>query len=219
MTPHAFLRERILRIVPLYWLATAVMVFGALTGLFPNLRISAGYVAASLFFIPARSPSDGQIWPVLVQSSTLNYEMFFYLLFATLLLPSRWRMAALSLLLVGCVALGAWASPENPIAFTFSRPLLLEFLAGVVIGAWWLSEAPSRRIVGSPAVMAAIAGFAAIAISGQGFHTSSSLRSRHCSSGESWCSSAGGQCPMRRCSPISATAPTRSICGTPSPSR
>ncbi len=76
--------------------------------LFPNLRISAGYVAASLFFIPARSPSDGQIWPVLVQSSTLNYEMFFYLLFATLLLPSRWRMAALSLLLVGCVALGAW---------------------------------------------------------------------------------------------------------------
>ena len=33
VTPNAFLRERILRIVPLYWLATAVMVFGALAGL------------------------------------------------------------------------------------------------------------------------------------------------------------------------------------------
>ena len=37
MTPQGFLLERIRRHRALYWLATAVMVAGALAGLFPNL--------------------------------------------------------------------------------------------------------------------------------------------------------------------------------------
>src|SRR5690606_7660569 len=73
-SPSAFLRGRIERIVPLYWAATSVMVAGGLAGLFPNLRVTAWHVFASLAFIPSRSPSNGEVWPVLVQGWTLNYE-------------------------------------------------------------------------------------------------------------------------------------------------
>jgi exopolysaccharide production protein ExoZ len=58
------------------------MVAGGILGLFPNLMLTTQHIVASLFFIPVRSPSSGEIWPVLVQGWTLNFEMFFYLIFA-----------------------------------------------------------------------------------------------------------------------------------------
>ncbi len=64
-TPAAFLRERIERIVPLYWIVTGVMIQGALFGLFPNLQLTPGYVLSSLFFIPAARPApatSGRCW-------------------------------------------------------------------------------------------------------------------------------------------------------------
>src|SRR5690606_23505965 len=42
VTPLRFLRQRLERIAPLYWVATSIMVGGALAGLFPNLRLTPG---------------------------------------------------------------------------------------------------------------------------------------------------------------------------------
>ena len=71
-SPAAFMMNRIVRIAPLYWTATSVMVFGALAGLFPSVVLTAGHVAGSLLFVPHVSPSNGQVWPLLVQGWTLN---------------------------------------------------------------------------------------------------------------------------------------------------
>ncbi len=38
--PLAFLRERLRRIAPIYWLATLVMIGGGVAGLFPNLVLT-----------------------------------------------------------------------------------------------------------------------------------------------------------------------------------
>ncbi len=53
MTPQGFLLDRIRRIAPSYWLVTAVMIVGAVAGLFPNLQLTGAHVLASLFFVPA----------------------------------------------------------------------------------------------------------------------------------------------------------------------
>jgi len=99
-TPARFLRERLERIAPVYWIATGIMVAGALASLFPNLKLTLGPVLGSLFFIPHHSPSNGQVWSVLVQGWTLNYEIFFYMVFAgslrahrlaTILICLAWR--------------------------------------------------------------------------------------------------------------------------------
>ena len=165
MSPAGFLLERARRIVPVYWAATAVMVLGAMLGLFPNLTLSLEHVLASLFFIPAHSPSSGEIWPVLVQGWTLNFEMFFYLVFAlSLSLARRWRLVAVAALFAALVAIGATIDTGNALFFTYTRPIMLEFVAGMMIGQVWLKGKIPGQAAGLGLVMFGMAGFAVIAL-------------------------------------------------------
>ena len=110
----AFYRDRLLRIAPLYWIVTLVMAVGALAGLFPRIRLTADHVIASLAFVPHRSPSNGEIWPLLTQGWTLNLEMFFYLIFGLILfLPRERRLAMLTTTFVGLVLAGRKYQPAR----------------------------------------------------------------------------------------------------------
>ncbi|MCR5875270.1 acyltransferase [Phenylobacterium sp. J426] len=82
-SPGDFLMRRVQRIVPLYWAATLLVVGVALAipGSFPNLQVSFEALLKSLFFVPYHD-AGGLIAPLIVPGWTLNYEMFFYLLFA-----------------------------------------------------------------------------------------------------------------------------------------
>src|SRR5215467_252489 len=75
--PMEFLKRRLLRIVPLYWIVTSLYL--ALTLLIPEFAkgYPAGFLIASYLFIPAARP-DGVIEPLVGQGWTLNYEMLFY---------------------------------------------------------------------------------------------------------------------------------------------
>ena len=165
VSPGRFLVERIRRIVPVYWLASGVMVAGALLGLFPNLVLTAQHVAASFFLVPARSPSSGEIWPLLVQGWTLNYEMAFYLVFAaSLFLPPRLRFAAVASVFLVLVAIGRGVDSDNPLIATYTRPIVLEFVAGMAIGQLWSAGRLGSARTGLALIAAALAGFAVIAI-------------------------------------------------------
>jgi exopolysaccharide production protein ExoZ len=170
-SPATFLRERIERIVPLYWAATTVMVAGGLAGLFPNMRLTVFHVFASFAFVPHFSPSDGGLWPVLVQGWTLNYEMFFYVLFALLLpLASNRRFAALAAVLAGLALLGLLLRPEGAALQTYTSPLLVEFLIGAGIGRLWLADRLPPPVVGAALIAAALAGFAFVGATYAGFN-------------------------------------------------
>jgi exopolysaccharide production protein ExoZ len=66
---------------------------------------------------------------------TLNYEMFFYLVFGCcLLVPSpRLRFALLAAAFLLLVAGGLLAQPQGAVARTYTDPIMLEFLAGVML--------------------------------------------------------------------------------------
>lgn len=163
LTPAKFIWDRIRRIVPIYWFATAVMIAGALAGLFPNLVLSLDHVLKSLFFVPARSPSSGEIWPVLVQGWTLNFEMLFYAVFAgSLLLPRHWRLPAIAGLFVALVTLG-WVAPlDDALSLTYTRPIILEFVAGMIVGELWLKGRVPGAAAGSLLIAFSLGGFALI---------------------------------------------------------
>ncbi|WP_313528451.1 acyltransferase [Shinella sp.] len=163
VSPGRFLLDRIRRIVPVYWLATGVMVAGALAGLFPNLVLTTGHVAASLFFVPIRSPSSGEIWPVLVQGWTLNYEMFFYLVFAACLaLPLRLRLWSMAGIFGLLVALGLVVESDASLFLAYTRPIILEFVAGMLIARLWLDGRMPGRPLAFALIGLGLAGFAAI---------------------------------------------------------
>ncbi|WP_413710121.1 acyltransferase family protein [Rhizobium sp. Rhizsp82] len=170
VTPQRFLLDRLKRIAPSYWLVTGIMVAGAIAGLFPNLQLSAGHLLGSLFFIPVRSPSTGEIWPVLVQGWTLNFEMFFYVLFAgALFLPRAWRLLFLSVVFGLFFAAGLIWDPQSAALATYTRPIILEFLGGVFIAELWLRRKVAGTSLGLACVGAALCGFAAIYLMGAEF--------------------------------------------------
>ena len=170
ITPAQFFRERLQRIVPIYWAATGVMVAGALAGLFPNLKLTPGHVLGSLFFVPHRSPSSGEIWPVLVQGWTLNYEMFFYAVFAGMLfLPSKARLAALTATFVLLAALGLLVGGSNPFVLTYTNTIILEFLLGALIAKLWLVGRMPPPGIGLGLIAIALLGFAFVGTTFIGF--------------------------------------------------
>jgi exopolysaccharide production protein ExoZ len=123
-----FLRRRVIRVVPLYWLATAAAVVKlSVEGAGP----SGAELARSLAFIPSRSD------PVLFPGWTLNYEMFFYVGVAVVLLLSvRSRYVALfaafgTLMLLRQV--GVLAPGRLDVVYQWADPLLVFFLAGVAL--------------------------------------------------------------------------------------
>ncbi|HKX10107.1 MAG TPA: acyltransferase [Stellaceae bacterium] len=135
--PRRFWIARIVRIVPLYWIFTSLYIAVALvapTALFSG-ALDPVHLLKSYLFIPAAHPATGLILPVYMLGWTLNYEMFFYLVFGLcLLIPSqRWRLLTLVGALGLLVALGLAARPSEAAAQIYTNPLLLEFAAGAVL--------------------------------------------------------------------------------------
>ena len=132
-----FLTRRLIRIVPLYWaatilfLATLVLLPSTLNKAAPNLW----QVVASFFFVPVER-SDGLIRPVFSLGWTLNYEMFFYALFATAIMLRRAiAVATVTAVLVLLVLIGEAVHRTGlapPAALEFwSDPIVLEFAFGM----------------------------------------------------------------------------------------
>ncbi len=123
----AFLGRRLARIVPLYWLTTAIAI--------PLMSLPVNWqtLLDSYFFIPYRIPNDA-IVPLHGVGWTLNFEMFFYMLFAlTIRLQQSVAVYALCTALTCIVLLGHWLQPQlAPLAF-WSDPIILEFAIGMMI--------------------------------------------------------------------------------------
>lgn len=142
LTPGEFFGLRLVRVVPMYWLMTLLMIVCAVVSpaAFRTLVMSPAAAAKSLLFIPYNSLSfPGEPWPVLVPGWTLNYEMFFYAIFALcLFVPPRWRLGSLVAALGALVAVGRLVgSSSSPFVWVYTSPLLLEFIAGCMIGYLW----------------------------------------------------------------------------------
>jgi exopolysaccharide production protein ExoZ len=130
-----FLRRRIIRIVPLYWVATiAALAYHRVSA---THGANAGWpeLATSLAFIPYAG-QDGSWTPILPQGWTLNYEMMFYAIFALgLSFPRQLALPAVGVALGGFVVLGPWV-PHGTIAYLAS-PIVLWFMLGVGLAVLW----------------------------------------------------------------------------------
>ena len=134
-SPDRFLIRRVIRIVPFYWAAT-LAVFGA-AALAPHMLHStrADYVQllCSLFFIPRETPYAGVV-PTLVLGWTLNYEMYFYLMFAmALAIAPRMAPIVCCLGIVAIALLIDVSGVSHPSIRFYARPLVFEFVYGVCL--------------------------------------------------------------------------------------
>ncbi|MCX8256381.1 Acyltransferase [Beijerinckiaceae bacterium RH AL1] len=158
---QAFLTRRVIRIVPLYWLATALaLVTAALLVRTGQARLpGVAEIVTSLGFIPFARPGDGVARPIVALGWTLNYEMFFYVVFAAFLMLRREAaVAAVTAMLALLVVLGLVAQPAITALAFWSDPIVLEFALGMAIALAW------RRGVRLPRPAALALGLAAVAV-------------------------------------------------------
>jgi exopolysaccharide production protein ExoZ len=152
-TPNAsrhFLWKRLLRIAPLYWIATtlyAARLF--LQGTPPHVAS----LILSIFFIPHRNDL-GVMQPVYGLGWTLNYEMFFYVLFGIALQFNILKgMAGLIGSLIGLVLivkLGAIALVPGfagSMLGYWGDPIVLYFAGGILVGAFRIRLAGRGRLL------------------------------------------------------------------------
>jgi exopolysaccharide production protein ExoZ len=135
-----FALARIKRVVPLYWLFTLLLVGIWVTHkALKSMVVTPDLLIRSLFFLPLTKYTLGAApssHPILVQGWTLQYEAFFYLLctlvIAILGVKKLFPFVSIAVVL-SMVAARLIPSAPNYL----SDPLLLEFVAGTILG--WLA--------------------------------------------------------------------------------
>lgn len=147
-TPASFAVNRIIRIVPLYWAMTLLLYGGWLIFRDPATVPSLWNLIRSLLFIPFVSPRTGEIQPLLIAGWTLNFEMFFYAVFAlALLIARRHRAVFVCTVLSALVVSTLFVPPSGPFALTYTSPLLIEFMIGCLLGVMYERKALPRPAV------------------------------------------------------------------------
>jgi exopolysaccharide production protein ExoZ len=138
LTPQDFFLKRIFRIVPLYWAVTSCYVLLVLAApqLLQTLKFDDfTYVICSYLFIPAVHSATGAIEPLVVQGWTLNYEMFFYALFAlTLLVKPTIRLGCMLGMLLALCGARYLTKFGGIYAQFYSSTIMLEFGLGMIVG-------------------------------------------------------------------------------------
>ncbi len=138
VSPKLFYWRRIVRIVPLYWLMTTIMLMVLLTA--PSVmnisKFFLPHVIASYLFIPSINPGKPAMQPLLFAGWSLNYQMFFYAIFGALLLTKwRIRLVAIILIFVMLRLIGyVCSAPRLSILGFYSDGIIWEFLYGIIIG-------------------------------------------------------------------------------------
>ncbi len=158
---EAFLRKRLLRIVPFYYLMTlgTFILLLLFPSMFEQTKASFAQLIKSLLFIPF-DIGGGVIQPLMRIGWTVNCEMFFYLLFAiSLHISHKYRGLLCSFMLLTMIGFGALltngstlttgvtastsvSSLTAPIIF-YGNPVMAEFILGIL--SYYLLRALCQR--------------------------------------------------------------------------
>ncbi|HMU06821.1 MAG TPA: acyltransferase [Kaistella sp.] len=127
----SFLKKRVIRIIPLYYLLTfAWMILGGSFLLYFKAE-GLQRVISSLLFLPQKDQ-----FPVLFLGWSLNYEMLFYLIFAVSLFFKTKRYLFLILFFLTAMVLGKWYHFESSYLNMVTDFKNIYFIIGVLFGLY-----------------------------------------------------------------------------------
>lgn len=133
-SPIYFIKTRIARIIPLYWMMTIVTVIACFfyPQLFTYTEISFQKIFFSLFFIPYYKTGN-IINPVLSVGWTLSYEMLFYTLltFSIWIKKNELIVVVFSFIIFTAIRVNSIES-ENPYLDFVGNPIIWEFFLGII---------------------------------------------------------------------------------------
>ena len=155
-----FMRKRIFRIVPLYWLLTifTYCIIWQLPQLSVRSEAKPEYLIKSLFFIPFEN-GFGFTDPILSVGWTLNYEMLFYIVFFVAIhISHKYRGAIACGIIVALVLVGYGMHPSDAVLKFYTDSFLLEFAFGIAV--YYMVKAVDRGVMNIGRYKALLSGIA-----------------------------------------------------------
>jgi exopolysaccharide production protein ExoZ len=162
-----FFLRRVVRVVPLYWL---VLLWTSRRDLIHG-TVTADLVKDFAFVPHWNAIYPEMLWPTVIQGWTLNYEMFFYLIFALSLLLGRLSTIVVMGVLIGLVTFGIAvsgslqlnSSSTDVVRHFYTDSIILEFCYGILLQYGWAAKRYAywpRTIY----ILILMAGFALLAV-------------------------------------------------------
>ena len=143
-TPVAFFINRVKRVVPLYWFFTVIMAIILLVApsLFKTSVFSWQAFVTSLFFIPDYSIANpAVIWPIVAPGWSLNYEMYFYLVFAiSLTMLKAYRVMFIAAVITLVFVLANLLDSHSAIGTFYKDGIVFEFIMGMLLAQMWKKD-------------------------------------------------------------------------------
>lgn len=125
-----FIVKRAIRILPLYWVLSSILVF--LSRHNPNV-LTRDVIVKTYILFPIFDKSSF-IFALIPQSWTLAYELYFYfLIFLGLVFMKRLANRVVLIVLVSLIVTG-FLFHDGYLATFLTSPLLIEFIIGITIG-------------------------------------------------------------------------------------
>lgn len=129
LSPLKFLKKRVQRIYPLYWMCFLVIFLIMYLGYLSNNVIPLGSVISSFFLLPSEERVIFVAW-------TLEYEMYFYALFALALSfkGSRLQCTAVACSLLGILHVVGLTLDMGYLSGFLANAIAFEFVLGMLLG-------------------------------------------------------------------------------------
>tara|TARA_Y100001980_G_C14505022_1_gene280668 strand:+ start:99 stop:1085 length:987 start_codon:yes stop_codon:yes gene_type:complete len=147
-----FLKKRFFRIAPMYWLFTFFIIFISIY--LPDILRSSNYDLThtffSLFFIPYWTDTTA-FSPILKLGWTLNFEMFFYLIFyfcMRLNYKNREILSSILLLIIYFTLAAFLLSDTSPFSF-YADTIIFEFIFGMLLAVVYKNKSSLFNSYGS----------------------------------------------------------------------
>lgn len=131
--------NKLTKIVPLYWLTTLLVsvIVVIKPEVFRSSILSAETLIKSLFFIPCYC-QGGRIYPIYSIGWTLNYEIFFYLIFfMSMRIWYKHRNMLCLAILLALTLIGLVYTGGNAMILFWTDLRMLDFVSGILLAVEW----------------------------------------------------------------------------------
>ncbi|MGK0231886.1 MAG: exopolysaccharide production protein ExoZ [Gammaproteobacteria bacterium] len=137
-----FIVNRVRRVIPLYWFFTFLMavILLSLPSVFKATQYDTIALILSLGFIPHWSMvNTTEAWPIVAPGWSLNFEMYFYFIFAlSLFFAEKFRIAFITLIISAMFLVAQFFNNgESALAYFFAKSMVFEFVLGMLLAAAW----------------------------------------------------------------------------------
>ncbi len=143
-----FIKKRFIRVAPLYWLFTLIMILLLIT--FPNnyySKVDLKSIVYSFLFIPF-IPTNFQSSPILPVGWTLNYEIFFYIIVAFgLFLKRRLFIISCGLSFIILISVPLLMRPTSTALIFLTNYFIIEFYIGFIICDFFMKYKLNKNVV------------------------------------------------------------------------